>query len=571
MKTPATIATIRVHPASRADHPLSKSKFAVFNSGIVHAATYHRDAAALRAAQPESVRIDIGWGADWIGYERPISEPSRDGFAYDFSELDEIGAFLNDLGIRPYWSYCYIPSPYQPRGGDWRDLADDDGGWVDMISAYVEGAYERGVTVGYHEVYNEPDLRDERTGEAVFFGGDLDDYLALYRATASAIRKADPDTPVGGPALASVLANEHWIPAFLDLVTAEDLPLDFFSFHHYGTHSIQTALDKVLQHLENRPELGDVEVHLNEYNSYPVDYPLGGAQDTHHLAAALLADFATLLAAPGLTKVSWAQFLDSGHGNYSGMVTIDGRPKPVLSAYEFYQNMPVDRCVVDLDGPPEVGALAGSENGRFAVAIWNRAARTVQIQLDTGEGDYDAAALRRIDAEHDGSEVEHAAVERNWTFELPRGGVVLLELTGSVHHPHSAAPVGEVRRVRHQYTGRRTSAWADLEEATTTFRLGTASDPQAVPLIAADLVGCGPSVTVTGGVTDAAGSAVPQASLAVRFDGPTASRELQLGTDTAMRSATVELAAVGAEHGEVRVTVTLQDAPPHTFAVVHLG
>lgn len=563
MKIPVTTATVRVHPTRRADHPLSKSKFAVFNSGIVHAATYRRDVAALQAARPESVRIDIGWGADWIGYEREVSAPSADGFAYDFSELDEIGAFLNDLGIRPYWSYCYVPESYQPRGGDWRDLAEDDSGWVDMIGAYVEHARDRGVAVGYHEVYNEPDLRDERTGEAVFFGGDLDDYLALYRAAVTVIRKADSDTPVGGPALASVLANEHWIPAFLELVTAENLPLDFFSFHHYGTHSIGAALDKVLRHLEDRPELADVEVHLNEYNSYPVDYPPGGMQETHHLAAALLADFATLLSSPGLTKVSWAQFLDSGHGNYSGMVSIDGRPKPVLSAYEFYQAMPVDRCVLELDGPPGVGGLAGAGNGRLAVALWNRSPRTVRIHLDAGEGAYDAAAVRRIDAEQDGRSVERSPGEQRWSFDVPRGGVVLLDLTGPARE--QARPAGSVRKVRHRYSGRRTSAWADLEEATTTFRLGTASDPQAVPVIAADLTGCGPSITVTSRLTDADGADLQEGSLTVRLDGPTGGEEVE------EPSAVVDLASLGATDGEVRVTVALRDAPAHAFAVVQLG
>ncbi|MEU4396768.1 hypothetical protein [Kribbella sp. NPDC023855] len=564
MKTPVTTATVRVLPGRRADHPLSKSKFAVFNSGIVHAATYRRDAAALRATRPESVRIDVGWGADWIGYERTISEASADGYAYDFSELDEVGAFLNELGIRPYWSYCYVPSPYQPESGDWRDLAEDEG-WTAMIGAYVEGARDRGVRVGYHEVYNEPDLRDERTGEAVFFGGDLDDYLALYRTTATTIRKADPDTPVGGPALASVLANEHWIPAFLDLVSAENLPLDFFSFHHYGTHSIGVALDKVLQHLESRPKLADVEVHLNEYNSYPVDYPLGGLQDTHHLAAAMLADFANLLASPGLTKVSWAQFLDSGLGNYSGMVSIDGKPKPVLSAYEFYQNMPVNRCALELDGPAGVGALAGTANGRLAVALWNRSPRAAQIQLDVGDGVYDAAVVRRIDADHDGTELEHVPTQQHWTFEVPLGGVVLLDLTGSADEP--SRPAGVVRKVRHRYSGRRTSAWADLEEASTTFRLGTASDPQAVPVITADLAGCGPSITVTSQLTDAEGNDVPDGALKVRFEGPTASQEVELRTETA----TVQLAPLGAEDGEIRVTVALRDAPAHSFAVVDLA
>lgn len=568
MKGPASTATITVDPARRADHPLSKAKFAVFNSGIVHAATYRRDGAALRAARPESVRVDIGWGAEWIGYERDIVHTTADGVAYDFTELDELGAFLNGLGIRPYWSYCYVPDPYQSAGSDWRDL-EDDRGWVDMVRSYVESARERGVLVGYHEVYNEPDLRDERTGEAVFFSGDLDDYLALYRATATAIRKADPDTPVGGPAMASAIANEHWIPAFLDLVVTEDLPLDFFSFHHYGTHSVAAAVEKVLRHLAERPELAEVEVHLNEYNSYPVDYPRGGTQDSHHLAAALLADFATLLAVPGLTKVSWAQFLDSGQGNYSGMVGIDGERKPVLGAYEFYQNMPIDRCVLDIDGPPGLGALAGVEDSRLAVAVWNRSIGTVRVELHVDGGAFDTATLRRIDADHDGAEVEHPSVAGRWTVVLPRGGVVLLDLTGAARAV-PPVPAGVVRRVRHRYLARTSSAWADLDEASTTFRLGTATDPHAVPVISADLTGCGSAITLAGRVTGPDGVPIPRACLVVRFDGPAASTELDLGSRGGTGPAVVDLARLGADAGEVRVTVTLRDAPAHAFAIAHL-
>ncbi|MDL4821817.1 GH39 family glycosyl hydrolase [Actinomadura opuntiae] len=567
MKAPATTATVRVDPARLADHPLSKTKFAVFNSGIVHAATYRRDEAALRATRPESVRIDIGWGAEWIGYEREISKRTGDGFAYDFSELDEIGTFLNGLGIRPYWSYCYVPAPYQPEDGDWRDLDKDDSDWVEMVRAYVEGARERGVQVGYHEVYNEPDLRDEKTGEAVFFGGDLKDYLQLYRATATAIRRADPDTPVGGPALASVMANEHWIPAFLDVVRAEALPLDFFSFHHYGTHSVKVALAKVLRHLDERPDLGQVEVHLNEYNSYPVDYPRGGIQDGHHMAAAMLADFATLLAVPGLTKVSWAQFLDSGHGNYSGMVTIDGERKPVLSAYEFYQNMPTDRCVLQVDGPAEVGGLAGAEPGRLCVAVWNRASRAVRADLDLGDDTFETVVLRRIDAEHDGTAAEQRPTGRNQRLDLPRGGVALLEVRTAAQPTAAAAPAGTVRRVRHHYTARTTTSWADLEESTTTFRLGTASDPHAVPVITADLTGCGGSMTVSGRLSGADGGPVSQGDLTVRIDGPRECRQVALRSEYRH---VVDLADLGADAGQVRVTVTLREAPEHTFAVVTL-
>ena len=116
---------------------------------------------------------------------------------------------------------------------------------------------------------------------------------------------------------------------------------------------------------------------------------------------------------------------------------------------------------------------------------------------------HEGVALRRIDDGHDGAEAERLPAERYWDLELPRGGVALLEATDTAAQTAPAAPAGAVRRVRHRYTARTTSAWADLEEATTTFRLGTATDPHAVPVITADLEDCGETITVTGRLTDA--------------------------------------------------------------------
>src|SRR5690606_17632670 len=114
-------------------------------------------------------------------------------------------------GTRPYWSYCYVPRAARDQGGDWRTMGEDDSVWVQTVEAYVAGLRERGVTIGYHEVYNEPDLRDERTAEPTFFTGDLADYLDLYRATATAIRGTDPAARVGGPALAVTAVHADWL------------------------------------------------------------------------------------------------------------------------------------------------------------------------------------------------------------------------------------------------------------------------------------------------------------------------------------------------------------------------
>lgn len=521
--------------ARQVDHPLSKAAFAVFNSGLVGPQTYARDRELIARAHPESCRIDLGWGAEWMGQPPVASGSGWPGPVYDFSWTDAVARTLDEAGVRPYLSYCYVPQPYRPDGGDWRDLAELTG-WAALVRSYVADARSRGIRIGYHEVYNEPDLRDERTNEAVFFTGDLEDYLNMYRVTAPAIREADPATPVGGPALALVHPDEHWIPAFLDTVLIEELPLDFFSFHHYGTYTLATAIDKVLAHVDARPGLGEVDVHLNEYNSFPVDYPRGGPQDGPLLAAAMLADFARLLARPGVTKTSWAQFMDSGHDNYSGMIDIDGVAKPVYRAYLAYQDMPVDRF--ELAGSPDrgTGGFAAAEPGRACVMVWNRSSVDVKTDLAiTGlSGHPIAGRLTRIDADHNGSvdeDVTPDLASAQITVTLPRGGTAILHIT--TDEPTSPpTPAGVTRRVRRRQPHKKSGAWADFDEATTTFRLGGADAPATLPAIGAHIRIVQPQLTVTAEQRRADGSPTTRGTLLVRVDTDASSTDLVFGTLT---------------------------------------
>lgn len=383
MKRPATTALIDFDFTTPDGPELSKTKFCVYNSGIVKAPAYRRDQRTLRHAHPESLRIDVAWGPDWSHYRHPIVRREPDGtMSYDFDELNAIARVLHANGVKPYWSYCYTPSALQPAGGDWRHQPEDVTAWADLVVASARQAQDLGIPTGYHEIYNEPDLRDEHTAEGTFYAGTLDDYLESYAATATALRTALPHARIGGPALASILANKHWMDAFLDRVVRDSLPLDFISFHHYGTQTLSLAIDLITATVAARPELSETEIHLNEYNSFPIDYPRGGFQDGHHLAAALLADFHALLSHPRITKVNWAQFMDSGQGNYSGLIDIDGRPKPAYQAYAWYQNLPQHRGTATVAGPAGVGAFAAHDGGTNRQAlVWNRTGNDLDLEL----------------------------------------------------------------------------------------------------------------------------------------------------------------------------------------------
>lgn len=346
-------------------------------------------------------------------------------------------------------------------------MGEDDSVWVQTVEAYVAGLRERGVTIGYHEVYNEPDLRDERTAEPTFFTGDLADYLDLYRATATAIRGTDPAARVGGPALAVTAVHADWLDSFCQMVSAEGLPLDFLSFHHYGHFGLESTLRTVDEVMGRYPALRHVERHLNEYNAFSIDYPRGGLQDTHLLASAFAADIPRLLAHRDVSRTHWAQFLDSGEGNFSGMVDIDGVPKPIYAVYRFYQHMPVDRVVIDIDGPRGFGGIASASSTTTEAILWNRHFTDLDVQVEVADASGDATVVL---VGPDGVAPEQRLAVRNGRapITVPAGGVALIR-TGE-----RPAVTGRSRAWGNAL-GLGGTAWADLDETDLTFRLGTGS------------------------------------------------------------------------------------------------
>ncbi len=484
-----TLVSVHVDFSRWADYPLSKSKFAVFNSGIVRPEHYERDAEAFAIVKPESLRIDLGWGTDWVDWRPDPILGTAAAPQYSFAEMDRIADVIHQSGgTLAYWSYCYVPRSLQHPPGEWRSAPSDLEAWGRMLAAFAEHYRAMGAAnpVGYHEIYNEPD-------NDYFFIAPMEDYLAMYDHGARAIRAADPDALIGGPALAFTFG---WIRPFVDFVAEKALPFDFFSTHIYGTEDnfdrLAAMLNASRDALDRHPEFTTVEIHLNEFNSYPIDYPIDGTQQKHRLAAAFLRDMDYLLARPDVTLIHWAQFLDSGHDNFSGMISIDGHRKALFNAAEIYARLPIDRGLVTIDGAPGLGGFAGSDGRRAGFALWNLGvvSRSLTVSLAGVPFARGALTVYRIDADHsswgDGAATEAlTSVEQRsdletagltWSGAVPAGGVVFLEIENAAP-PAAGAPLPArwLRTLRH-YPDRRTTAHADFDKHEWTFRLGTAAD-----------------------------------------------------------------------------------------------
>lgn len=482
------------------DYPLVKTKFGVFNSGIVRLPRYERDKKFLAEVKPESLRIDLGWGTSWIGWPVDPITGSQEAMQYEFSEMDGIARVLNDAGVLAYWSYCYTPLPLQQPPGEWRSVPSSMEQWGEILRTFAKHYKEcsREYRVGYHEVHNEPD------NPGVFFLGAIEDYLEMYRTGSLGIRSGDADAVVGGPALAF---SPDWIKPFLNYVVQHQLPLDFFSFHWYGVHNWENrtlgeTICLVREHFASRPEFATTELHLNEFNSLPVDYPKGGFQEKYASAALLLRDFKYLLEQPDITRIHWAQFMDSGYGNFSGMISDDGHVKAVYNAYKLYTRMPVDRCAVDISDAQGIDAMASRDAHTCCVVMWNDSEVTREIRLILKNLPFKSgtALVFRIDMDHaswgdnPANEALAPVETTEWnaenglsrTVSIAPHSVIFVELNEELTLKESTVQsVAEVVRVLHYYSDRTSHAYAEFDKNTWIARLGMVDETTALAVIGA--------------------------------------------------------------------------------------
>jgi len=156
----------------------------------------------------------------------------RGRLIYSFFNADRIVDFLLSIGMRPFVELSFMPAALASGGatifsyrGNVTPPADYRA-WAELIRRLVSHWATRygldEVRRWYFEVWNEPNL-------PAFWAGTREQYFALYRHTAEAIKGVDAELRVGGPATAA----NAWLPEFLDFCDRDGVPADFVSTHHY--------------------------------------------------------------------------------------------------------------------------------------------------------------------------------------------------------------------------------------------------------------------------------------------------------------------------------------------------
>jgi hypothetical protein len=182
-----------------------------------------------------------------VGAQSSAPSPPQP-FAATFAALE----VLTSRGLIPFLQLSFFPPEVSPSP-TLPPAAFD--GWQAVVRAFLDALVEdarfglAAIRDWWFEVWNEPNI-------PVFWQGDFDRYLDLYRAASDAVRASGYPIRLGGPALAYLPATDPAAGAplmhrFLEFLRDEpDVQCDFLSFHEKGTWI--------------NPAQGDVEPALND-------------------------------------------------------------------------------------------------------------------------------------------------------------------------------------------------------------------------------------------------------------------------------------------------------------------
>ena len=232
--------------------PMEIDRIALGQGGLSEQPMWEDRAAEIRALRPRIIRLFIQ------EYFDLLPAPGK----YHFDTLDRSVDLILRTGAKPLMSIDFKPRALFPVVN--QDIVEpqDYAAWEDLVFRLVRHYKDRGAGIRYWEVANEPDIGEDGGCPYRF---KPDSYVRYYQHTVAAIRRADADAKVGGPALAGW--KSPLLPALLDAADEGKTPLDFVSWHIYSSspQEIRGTIEGVKALLAKHPSLHP-ETILDEWN-----------------------------------------------------------------------------------------------------------------------------------------------------------------------------------------------------------------------------------------------------------------------------------------------------------------
>lgn len=355
---------------------------------------------------------------------RDFDADENDPANYDFTFTDLLLKALNENGVEPIYRLGVTIENFFETKVYRTNPPKDFAKWAriceHVIRHYNEG-WADGFTYGikYWEVWNEPEVGLPPNNG--MWTGTLEDYLEMYETAAKHLKTCFGDTiKIGGYACSGLYGlfgnpEKYGVPSpklegkrynseqedyrikffysFLERVTKNNVPLDFFTWHSYMDLNLTGMSADFFKRELKKYGLGDVESHLNEWN------PAFAIEDRGTAYAA--AQYAAMMLMMQNKEVDVLNFYDAGlsAGNYASLfnpITY----KPFVTYYGFYafgemyhELKNQVKCEIDGNG---LYAVASTDGERKALMISNPNEEAVEIETNLEAG----LDVYVIDAEH---------------------------------------------------------------------------------------------------------------------------------------------------------------------------
>jgi xylan 1,4-beta-xylosidase len=234
--------------------PLRIDHFGVGHGGYWDQPTWlDRARGEVRALNSKVIRLFVQ------EYYNLLPTPDR----YNWEHLDSSVSMILNTGSEPLMCLTFKPRMLFPRLDQDVVFPTDWAAWERLVYELVRHYKERGTAIQYWEIGNEGDI-GAAGGCPYRFTPET--YKVYYQHTARAIRHADPEACVGGPALAR--HTSPILPALLSFCERGGAPLDFVSWHNYSSDpdTFTQSIRYVKALLSNHPSLHAKTI-LDEWNT----------------------------------------------------------------------------------------------------------------------------------------------------------------------------------------------------------------------------------------------------------------------------------------------------------------
>lgn len=340
---------------------------------------------------------------------------------YCFTYLDRVIDGYLENGLEPFLELGFMPEKLAsgeqtlfywkahttpPKEmGDWTKL-------VQITLSHLARRYGKARVEGWPcEIWNEPNL------PGFWEKADKSKYLALYKATALAVKETLPNMKVGGPAICGGAGSQQWVADFLTFCRDEKVPVDFVTRHaymgqtpehrgRYLYHAMNRPEDLIAEMRETRnvidsfPEFRGLPMHITEFNtSYNPFCPIHDTVYNAALCAGLLArlgDVADSYSYWTFGDVFEEQGIPTRpfHGGF-GLMANGCIPKPTLWVFSWFSGLLGEPVYRD-----DNAVIVKRPDGGFEAVLWNLYGEDQQLTLVFPMEGPAAALTETVDEDH---------------------------------------------------------------------------------------------------------------------------------------------------------------------------